>query len=211
MEQKVVTNRISWILIGSGLVLLSLWSIAMVHRQVASRAAIAAFDAPPQTETVVRTADGSLVNTSLWSSKRVGEFKKALNVRTDPPVAILRIPRIGIEVPVFPGSDNFTLNRGAGWIDGTAEPGANGNCGIAAHRDGFFRGLKDIQVDDTIDVTTHGGVQKFAVSRIMIVEPTRVDVLAPTNEATLTLVTCYPFYFVGDAPKRFIVRATRTR
>lgn len=211
MDERL-RERISKILIGGGLVLLSGWSLAMIHAQVASRAAIVEFGATADKKAVVEGLGGALVNTSLWSSKRVTEFQQALKIKSDPPVAILRIPRIQVEVPVFRGTDNVTLNRGAGWIDGTAEPGKKGNSGIAAHRDGFFRALKDIAVNDRIEVTTHGGgVQQFVVRDLKIVDPSAVDVLGPAAEPTLTLVTCYPFYFVGDAPKRFIVRAVEAK
>ena len=82
----------------------------------------------------------------------------------------------------------------------------DGNLGIAGHRDGFFRGLKDIEVGDSIEMLTHQGNSEFVVSSITIVDPTDVSVLAPTDSSTITLVTCYPFYFVGHAPKRYIVK-----
>src|SRR5205085_190593 len=126
----------------------------------------------------------------------------------DPPVAIVRIPRIGLEAPVLRGTSEPALNRGLGWIERTAVPGSNGNSGIAGHRDGFCRVLKDIVVGDEIQLTTADGVRTYIVRDVKIVTPSQVEVLAPTSEATLTFVTCYPFYFVGSAPERFIVRAT---
>jgi sortase A len=99
------------------------------------------------------------------------------------------------------------LNRGLGWIEGTAPPGGKGNSGIAGHRDGFFRPLKDIALNDVIDLKTHDGMHRFVVQDLQIVDPSNVSVLDPSREPTITLVTCYPFYFVGSAPKRFIVRA----
>ena len=94
----------------------------------------------------------------------------------------------------------------AGRIEGTAWIDSPGNLGIAGHRDGFFRDLKDIEVGDSIDMLTHQGNSEFVVSSITIVDPTDVSVLAPTDSSTITLVTCYPFYFVGHAPKRYIVK-----
>ena len=118
--------------------------------------------------------------------------------------------RSGFElaVPVYDGPEEFNLTRGAGRIRGTARVGGNGNLGIAAHRDSFFRPLKDIEVGDTMELKTAGGTVTYEVSSIEIVDPDEVSVLAPTANRTLTLVTCYPFYYVGHAPKRFIVKAT---
>jgi sortase A len=143
---------------------------------------------------------------SLWSEKRIQDYHDSLKQRDDAPLAILSIDKLGLKVPVYNGTDEINLNRGAGRIKGTAQVGANGNLGIAAHRDGFFRVLKDIQVGDTIDMLTHKGKSEFVVSSIDIVDPTDVSVLAPTEDPTITLVTCYPFYFVGHAPKRYIVK-----
>ena len=121
---------------------------------------------------------------------------------------MLRIPSRDIEVPVLDSTSDLALNRGAGHVKGTALPGSDGNIAVAAHRDGFFRGLKDIQIGDEIELTTLGGQQTFVVSKLDIVDPFQVSVLDPTDEPVLTLITCYPFYFVGSAPERFIVRAT---
>ena len=111
-------------------------------------------------------------------------------------------------MPILDSTTDLALNRGAGHVEGTAMPGDVGNVGIAAHRDGFFRGLKDIQIGDQIELTTLEGQQTFVVSKLSIVDPYEVSVLDPTDEPVLTLITCYPFYFVGSAPERFIVRAT---
>ncbi len=131
-------------------------------------------------------------------------------VPSDAPVAVLRIPGIQMEVPVSPGTEEHVLQRGAGWIDGTAAPGSDGNVGIAAHRDSHFRGLKDLAVGDLIELDTLERTRSYRVTGLSVVEPTDVHVLAETGEAVLTLVTCFPFYFVGNAPQRFIVRAAAT-
>ncbi|MCG6118564.1 MAG: class D sortase [Aquimonas sp.] len=122
-------------------------------------------------------------------------------------IAVLRIPAIELEVAVAPGTDEQVLKRGAGWIEGTAAPGSEGNAGIAAHRDKHFRGLKDVAVGDLIELDTLHGTRAYRVTDLSVVEPTDVHVLADSGEAVLTLVTCFPFYFVGHAPQRFIVRA----
>lgn len=124
------------------------------------------------------------------------------------PIGKLAIPRLGISAIVREGVDGRTLRVAVGHIPATALPGQPGNVGISAHRDTLFRNLKDVQPDDEIALTTVDGEYLYRVVSSAIVEPTDVWVLAPTaNEKTLTLVTCYPFYFVGHAPKRFVVRA----
>ena len=105
------------------------------------------------------------------------------------------------------GTDEATLDRAVGRIEGTAKPGEPGNLGIAGHRDGYFRGLRHLQRGDAISLTTLDGVARYRVEKIEVVRPERVDVLQPTGEPMLTLVTCYPFYYIGDAPKRFVVQA----
>jgi sortase A len=129
------------------------------------------------------------------------------------PLAVLRIERLKIRAPVFEGTDDLVLNRGIGWIAGTAKPGdpGDGNIGMAGHRDGFFRGFKDIALGDVVELSTRGVVGVYAVDSTEIVSPSDVGVLRPRGAPSLTLVTCYPFYFVGDAPQRFIVHATLKR
>jgi sortase A len=147
-------------------------------------------------------------NQELWTEKRIRDYEESLKVDAEPPLALMTIPSLGIEVPVYNGADDFNLNRGVGRIKGTAWIDASGNLGIAGHRDGFFRGLKDIEEGQSIELQTARGSVVYAVTSIMIVDPDEVSVLAPTQEQTLTLVTCYPFYYVGHAPKRYIVKAT---
>ena len=122
---------------------------------------------------------------------------------------MLRIPKVRLEVPVLPGTDDLTLDRGVGHIEYTVQPGTDGNSGIAGHRDSFFRGLKDIAIGDLIELDTKQGTDVYRVERTWIVNPEDVSVLDPTPMRALTLVTCYPFYYVGSAPQRFIVRAVR--
>ena len=160
------------------------------------------------------TAIAAVSNTSyspepdyaLWSSKRINDYHEGNEQRDEPPLAILSIDSLDLKVPVYNGTDEINLNRGAGRIKGTAWIDSPGNLGIAGHRDGFFRVLKDIQMGDSIDMLTHQGKSEFVVSSITIVDPTDVSVLASTDDSTITLVTCYPFYFVGHAPKRYIVK-----
>ena len=132
---------------------------------------------------------------------------KAVPAATGSLVGRIEIPGQQLSVVVLEGVDGTTLRRAVGHIPGTALPGEAGNVGLAAHRDTFFRPLKDVKVEDEIQVSTPAGVFKYQVVSIKIVDPKNVGVLAPSRENVLTLVTCYPFYFVGPAPKRWIVKA----
>jgi sortase A len=119
------------------------------------------------------------------------------------------IPRLDLSVIVAEGVDALTLRRAVGHIPGTGMPGAPGNIGLAGHRDTFFRPLQNIRRNDIVTLTTPAGQYRYRVISTMIVKPTDVGVLEPGGGEILTLVTCYPFYFVGSAPSRFIVRAKR--
>ena len=153
-------------------------------------------------------ADFRSPDTSLWSPERVRGFEESLSRDFTAPLAVLRVPKIGLEVPVLEGTDEPALNRGVGHIAHTPRPGEPGNVGLAGHRDGFFRGLKDVSEGDAIELETLAARQRYTIRRVSIVSPERVDVLAATDAPTLTLVTCYPFYYVGSAPQRYIVHAT---
>jgi sortase A len=119
------------------------------------------------------------------------------------------IPRLGVSVMIIEGTSGRTLRRAVGHISGTALPGQPGNVGLSGHRDTFFRPLRNIQTNDIITVTTQFGEYRYRVISTRIVDPSNVTVLNPGGNEMLTLVTCYPFYFVGSAPNRFIVRAER--
>jgi len=121
----------------------------------------------------------------------------------------IEIARLGVSVVIIEGTDKPTLRRAAGHIAGTAMPGQRGNVGIAGHRDTFFRPLRNVQRNDIVTLTTPGADYRYRVVSIKIVRPSEVAVLNPDGNEILTLVTCYPFYFVGPAPNRFIVRAER--
>jgi sortase A len=119
----------------------------------------------------------------------------------------LEIPRLGVSAIVRAGSDARTLRLAIGHIGGTALPGEPGNIGLAAHRDTFFRRLGEIRADDLIRFVTTDGTYVYRVEGTQVVDPQDTWVLNPTAEPALTLVTCYPFRYVGSAPRRFIVRA----
>ncbi len=124
-------------------------------------------------------------------------------------VGRLDIQRLGVSTVVAEGTGELVLQRAVGHIEGTGLPGQPGNIGIAGHRDTFFRPLRKIQRDDVITLTTARGLYRYSVVSMRVVNPSDVAVLNPDGHEILTLVTCYPFYFVGSAPKRFIVRAAR--
>lgn len=148
------------------------------------------------------------VDFSLWSKKRVTEYQESLAANLDAPLAVLRVPRLGLEAPLLEGTDDVTLNRGLGHIPGTSRPGERGNVGIAGHRDGFFRILKDIAAGDRIELLMPKGTEEYVVDQIGLVKPEDVSVLQLRPQPSLTLVTCYPFYYIGSAPQRYIVHAS---
>ena len=151
---------------------------------------------------------GRAANFSPWAGRRVTAYKQALAIHIGAPLAVLSIPRLRLDVPVFEGTDELTLNRGAGRIVGTARPGERGNIGIAAHRDGFFRGLKDVRPGDRVELAELRRKFVYTVDSIAVVDRNNVTVLHARSQPSLTLVTCYPFYFIGDAPQRYVVQAS---
>jgi len=124
-------------------------------------------------------------------------------------VGRIEIPRLKLSAVIFEGTDDGTLDRGVGHLAGTATPGENGNLVLAGHRDTFFRPLKKIREGDEIDVTGPEGVSRYKVEFTQIVAPEATEVLRSTGGATLTLITCYPFRYIGNAPDRFIVRGQK--
>ena len=121
-------------------------------------------------------------------------------------LARLEAPAVNLKATVLEGSDDQTLGRAAGHIEYTALPGEPGNIGIAGHRDTTFYALRKLKAGDRLTLTTAGAIFEYEVSRTWVVEPEDVDVLDRTPRPALTLVTCYPFNFIGSAPRRFIVR-----
>jgi len=121
----------------------------------------------------------------------------------------VEIGRIGVAVIIVEGTNGKTLRRAVGHVPGTALPGEPGNVAITGHRDTFFRALRNIREDDEITLMTLNGSYRYRVDSMKVVEAEDTQVLNDSDESILTLVTCYPFYFVGPAPKRFIVRAHR--
>ncbi len=207
---------IETLLLAFGLVALAVFGAARIDSYLGARAALREFAALSSSSSAASRSAEAAPETAAeldspnaqfdgWDERRRQEYLRAAGK----PIAVLRIPKIHLDVPIFEGTDDRTLNRGAGRIAGTARPGDPGNIGIAAHRDGFFRGLKDVHIGDTIELATLKGKVNYAVDRIQIVTPDNVKVLEPRSTPSLTLVTCYPFYFIGEAPQRYIVSASQ--
>jgi sortase A len=202
------------LLLVAGAALLAFYGVARFDGWLGSRAALRAFDrasvsSGDSTASPSAPAPGGhAVDVSLWSPERVRAFEASLSLTEDRALAVLEMDQPPIRVPVFEGTDDLALNRGAGWIPGTARPGADGNVAIAAHRDGFFRLLMYVREGDPIRLRVADRTRLYRVDSTEIVEPENVSVLMPRAVPSLTLVTCYPFYYVGSAPQRYIVHAT---
>lgn len=209
---KNLARILEWSLLAVGLALLVIYSAARIDSALASHAAIADFEESqsPEGSEHLSASNTEDVDFTLWSEKRKVAYQESLHSKFPSALAILSIDAIGLKAPVFEGTDDLTLNRGVGRIAGTASIGGLGNLGIAGHRDGFFRGLKDVSVGTTIRLTTPDEVEIYQIEKIIIVDPTDTWVLQTRGTPYLTLVTCYPFYYIGDAPKRYIVQAKRT-
>ena len=181
----------------AGALLCSLFALAQADSALGSTRALQDFadslTAPDQT---------------LWSAGRVRDYQAALNAPAGTPIAVLKVPSLKLEVPVFETDDEISLNRGAGLIAGMGQPDQGGNVGIAGHRDGFFRVLKDIKVGDLIEIRTRIKLHRYRVTSIDIVDASDARRLSDTELPSVTLVTCYPFYYLGNAPQRFIVAGT---
>ncbi|HEX5043499.1 MAG TPA: class D sortase [Candidatus Polarisedimenticolaceae bacterium] len=194
--RQVLLRSLERALLVLGVLALAVFAGAHLDRALSSRAALAEIEEP-----------GS-ADVGAWSAPRIAAYREALGQPHRPPLGALRIPRVGLTVPVFDGIDELTLNRGVGRIPGTARPGEAGNLALAGHRDGFFRGLKDVAAGDVLELRTPEETRTYVVDRVVVVEPDDVSVLDDRGAPTLTLVTCYPFYFVGHAPQRWVVQAS---
>jgi sortase A len=196
-----------------GVVLASIFVAAHLHKEVLSSAAMKAFHGVQTQHAAEKEIDPFAgkrftFDFRLWANDRIAAYNESLRRQLEPPLAVLRIPKVHLEVPVLSGTDELALNRGVGHIATTARPGQGGNVAIAGHRDGFFRVLKDVGPGDIIEMESIDRVDIYRVHQVVIVQPDDVSVLQPTSVSTLTLVTCYPFYFIGSAPKRYIVQAS---
>lgn len=147
------------------------------------------------------------VDTQLWSAGRLHAFEEAAPPKAGDVLALLEIPAIALRAAVVEGTDSLALNRGIGHVEGTAPPGARANVALAAHRDGFFRRLGELVPGDRIFLEARSGRREYVVEESAVVSPDATHVLGEGLGDVLTLVTCYPFYYVGSAPERYVVRA----
>jgi sortase A len=205
-------SKLERVLLFFGILLVSVYVANQVYGAIYSHASVQSFWAhqtsPPMVVEAQSIWRSGAPDFRLWSENRIRAYQRSLAANVSPPLGILEISALQLQVPVLEGTDELTLDRAVGHIPGTTPLGEPGNIGIAGHRDGFFRGLKDVHVGETIDLYTQHGRSRYAVDEIRIVSPDDVSVLAPRGNPSLTLVTCYPFYFVGSAPSRYIVHAT---
>ena len=146
------------------------------------------------------TLDRMVVDKKKPTAPRAAKAKNQL-------IGRLEIPRLKMSVMVVDGDDEKTLRTAAGHLPDTPLPWEFGNSAVAGHRDGLFRPLRSVRVTDRMRLTTPHGNFQYAVSNIRIIEPNDLSVLVTKGQSSLTLITCYPFNFVGQAPKRFIVQA----
>jgi sortase A len=211
---------VSNLLLTLGLALVAVYLAAYVHRMMMVRESIKNFEDAKRHVTansvdsqVTETVAGEAVSDSVGNNTTSpGSHRRAATTggrrSSAVPLAILRIPRIHLDVPVLGSTDNITLNRGVGRIAGTAAPGQKGNIGIAGHRDSFFQNLKQVSRGDEIELETTTTSETYIVDRILVTSEDDLSVLQPRGLQSLTLVTCYPFHYVGPAPRRFVVQAT---
>ena len=150
--------------------------------------------------------EGFSPDQSEWSGKARASYERTKDGSGEP-LAVLEIERLNITAPVYEGTRRITLDRGLGLVELSPLPGEVGNIAMSGHRDGFFRALKDIKLGDIITLHTLDGDQDFLATEIKIVDALDVSVLSDSDTMVLTLITCYPFYYVGYAPDRYIVKA----
>ena len=190
-----------------GIVCVGIYLSACAERSLVQKSESDSFD--HQLASLIQTREPDQAE---WSNTRVERYAATAQ---DPQIAATAVGRLviskaDVEVMILDGTSDATLDRGVGLIEGTARPGEGGNVGIAGHRDSFFRGLRHLSSGDEIELATLKGLTRYRISEILVVEPEYVQVLDPTPESSLTLVTCYPFYHIGSAPQRYIVRAEET-
>ena len=176
--------------------------------QLAQSGSAAAVNTDQDSEIEKQFSDVGDPDTSLWAAGRIADYKASLSAELPPVLGVLEVPSVSLKVPVYSTNTDLVMDRGAGIIDGMAYPHELGNIGISGHRDGYFRALKDVKQGDVILLQTLQGEKRFKIDSTKIVEISDTSLLRDTTDQKVTLVTCYPFYFVGHAPKRFIVIAS---
>jgi sortase A len=181
--------RLAWLFAVIGVTLLAWYGLVVTEAALYQRT---------ESSTLDRVVNGKRVGTNAPPSRAKKQHQQ---------IGRLEIPRVQLSVMVVDGDDEATLKKAAGHLPDTPLPWEFGNSAIAGHRDSFFRPLRDVHVDDRVRLVTPQGTFHYVVARLRVVEPDDVSVLATSDRSSITLVTCYPFNFVGQAPKRFIVQA----
>lgn len=197
-RRQTLRRRIGTACRWTGALLFAVWLIPALYGMLVARMEISRFQA-------------AHAETIAWAPGRVNAYRRALRVSMPLPEAVLRIPSANMEVPVMEGTSALVMNRAAGHITGTSAPGGGGNIVLTGHRDGFFRRLKYVSVGDEVEVVRPGGLDTYRVDQLQVVERTDTSALQPSHTPMLTLVTCYPFFYLGAAPQRYIVRASLVR
>ena len=203
----------------AGVMLTGFFVAQLAQGEVKRQGGIAEFELMAQASSATTQSDAAATDqagfedvgepdTSLWNAARIKDYQVSLKADLPPVLGVLEVPSVGLKVPVYQTNTELVMDRGAGVIDGMSYPHEPGNIGISGHRDGYFRVLKDVKVGDAIKLQTLEGEKSFTINATTIVPIADEKLLRDTDEQTVTIVTCYPFYFVGHAPKRFIVTAS---
>ena len=209
-------SEVASYVIGASLLLYAFtsWASGQIDSKIAEQGLVPQQAAASSLPNMDFPGEGTSSDVDLvdWSAKRIAAWRETFSDNGPKAFAMLSVPSADINVPVFEGADDRNLNAGAAWIEGTDKPGFDfGNTGIAGHRDGFFRGLQHVKIGEPVSITANGEEMSYRISDISIVDPTNIDTLLPQQSEVVTLVTCYPFYFVGHAPQRYVVQAVRQR
>ncbi len=191
----------------AGILFMGFFLVQIAQGEIQRRINVSEFTAMAKENTVAIAAI-AVPDTLLWAPGRVTDYNTSLNAELPPVMGVLTIPSVGLEVPVYPSDSQLLMDRGSGIIDGMSYPHEPGNIGIAGHRDGYFRVLEGVRPGQRLLLETLEGTKSFVINATHIVEANDVSLLQDTQEQTVTLVTCYPFYFVGHAPQRYIVTAS---
>ena len=210
----------------AGVLLSGFFLVQLAQGEVQRQGGIAEFERMAQADAAVEMPDGATgdgaspstdpdfeemtgaPDTTLWAPGRIADYEASLVATLPPVMGVLEVPSVDLKVPVYQTASDLVMDRGAGIIDGMSYPHEPGNIGISGHRDGYFRVLKDVKVGDPIILQTLEGPKRFLIEDTTVVEISDKRLLQDSYDQKVTLVTCYPFYFVGHAPKRFIVTAS---
>ena len=192
-----VWRRASLVFLAAGAVLLTYWVYVDIQARLYQASETLRFESKPP-------ASPSLMRSAI---RRGIEKAVRLETRRAPATSRIEIPRIGLSSVVVEGVDSSNLTIAVGHVPGTALPGENGNVALAGHRDTFFRKLREIRRGDAITLTTPKASYRYSVELVEVVEPSYLQALQASSYPKLTLITCYPFSFIGPAPRRFVVQA----